>query len=132
MILDNKRKIIVLALLSLSLYGCGRNTTTYTHQLGQIAKDAASDTDFKNSYSKYITRDAYEKLVDELNYMESSNNITTQINYSGASYNSLNKAFYDMNVTGNIGSKTGNAELFLFIDDSGKITDVGAWWKTLE
>ena len=39
--------------------------------------------------------------------------------------------FYDINVSGVIQNKTGNAEIFLFVDEKGKIIDVGAWWKTL-
>ena len=131
MVIKAVKKLGLLVLLGLMLVGCGKKSTTYTHNITVMVKDATLQNKISSYDKKIITEEAYEKLQNELEYMNGAPTLVVKVNYSGKDYNSLGKDFYDINVSGVIQNKTGNAEIFLFVDEKGKIIDVGAWWKTL-
>lgn len=131
MVIKAVKKLGLLVLLGLMLVGCGKKSTTYTHSITVMVKDATLQNKISSYDKKVITEEAYEKLQTELEYLNGAPTLVVKVNYSGKDYNSLGKDFYDINVSGVIQNKTGNAEIFLFVDEKGKIIDVGAWWKTL-
>lgn len=131
-----KKVLAVLMCLSLiCLSACSRNTTTLKHEIVQeankIVNTGGVEDDNKEKIPVWIEKEAYNELKDELEFMNSFNldNVTSKVDYSGRGYNSLGKDFYDLYISGlsKTGGKYISAEIFLFIDEKGKVNKVGTW-----
>lgn len=128
------RKIILLGLVAsmlLNITACGRDITSNRTEIATKVKSVVQNREVTSG--KEFTDEALEKLQNQLSFINADNikNVAVTIAFSGKGYNSLNRDFYDVQIHGVIEEQLLTTELFLFTDETGKITDIGTWSRTL-
>lgn len=128
-----KLKSCLVALLIVgSITGCGNASSDMGHELMVASKNAVAREKFDSRAQHIMSSNTYDMLLSELEFMRGYDNISVDTAYSEGTYNSLNKAFYDISVTGSSNGDVAKAELFAFVDDNGKIESIKPWWKTID